>query len=170
MTAMTAREAFRIAWAADRKANASYPKSRFILKWFRRAQRWRAGRGPFARAAFILIGGTYKLVTESFMGIELPVSTKVGPGLRLRHGVGIVVNPASQIGANVMIRQGVTLGNRKTANDCPIIEDGVEIGVGAVIIGAITVGEGSRIGPNAVVFKDVPAGAVVTSPASEIRG
>lgn len=163
------RQAYREAVAADRRANASYPKSRFILRWFRRAQRWRTERGPFARLVFLIVGGSYKLVTEGFMGIELPVSTSVGPGLRLRHGVGVVVNPASRIGAGVMIRQGVTLGNRRSSDDCPTIEDGVEIGVGAVIIGSITVGRGARIGPNAVVFKDVPAGAVVLSPAAEIR-
>lgn len=165
----TPRQAYRAAVAADRRANASYPKSRFILRWFRRAQRWRAERGPLARIMFLIVGGSYKVATEGFMGIELPVSTHVGPGLRLRHGVGVVVNPASRIGAGVMIRQGVTLGNRKTSDDCPTIEDGVEIGVGAVIIGAVTVGAGARIGPNAVVFKDVPAGAVVLSPAADIR-
>lgn len=165
----TPRQAYREAVAADRRANASYPKSRFILRWFRRAQRWRTARGPLARLVFLLVGGSYKLVTEGFMGIELPVSTSVGPGLRLRHGVGVVVNPASRIGAGVMIRQGVTLGNRKSSDDCPTIEDGVEIGVGAVIIGSITVGAGARIGPNAVVFRDVPAGAVVLSPAAEVR-
>lgn len=163
------RERFRTAWAADRKANAAYPKSRFVLRWFRSAQRWRAGRGPLSRLVFLAVGGSYKLVTEGFMGIELPVSTEVGPGLRLRHGVGIVVNPASRIGAGVMLRQGVTLGNRKLSDDCPVIEDGVEIGVGAVVIGAVTVGVNARIGPNAVVFRDVPAGAVVMSPASDIR-
>lgn len=169
MSATSPREQFRTSWAADRKANASYPKSRFVLRWFRSAQRWRAGRGPLARLVFVLVGGSYKLVTEGFMGIELPVSTTVGPGLRLRHGVGVVVNPASRIGSNVMIRQGVTLGNRKLPDDCPTIEDDVEIGVGAVIIGPVTVGRGARIGPNAVIFRDVPPGAVVASPPSEIR-
>jgi putative colanic acid biosynthesis acetyltransferase WcaB len=163
------RAVHRMNVAADRTANAAYPKSRFVLRWFRRAQRWRATSGPLGRLMFVIVGGSYKVVTEWFMGIELPVSTSVGPGLRLRHGVGIVVNPASSIGANVMIRQGVTLGNRRTTTDCPTIEDDVEIGVGAVIIGAVTIGRGARIGPNAVIFRDVPAGAVVLSPASEIR-
>lgn len=163
------RETFRATWAADRRANASYPKSRFVLRWFRSAQRWRTTRGPVARLMFLIVGGSYKAITEGFMGIELPVSTQVGPGLRLRHGVGIVVNPASRIGANVMLRQGVTLGNRTSAADCPVIEDDVEIGVGAVVIGAVTIGRGARIGPNAVVFRDVPRGAAVLSPASEIR-
>lgn len=169
LTPQTPRQRYRAELAADRSANAAYPKSRFILRWLRSAQRWRRGRGPFARAMFVLIGGSYKLITEGFMGIELPVSTEIGPGLRLRHGIGIVVNPASTIGANVMIRQGVTLGNRKTSTDCPVIEDDVEIGVGAVVIGPVTVGKGARLGPNAVVFRDVPAGHVVESPASTVR-
>lgn len=169
MTTVSPRQQYRLAVAADRAANRSYPKSRFVLRWFRAAQRWRAARGPVARALFLVVGGSYKVVTEGFMGIELPVSTRVAPGLRLRHGVGVVVNPATVIGANVMIRQGVTLGNRRASDDCPVIGDDVEIGVGAVLIGHVTIGAGAKIGPNAVVFKDVPAGAVVYSPPSEIR-
>lgn len=162
-------EAHRIAVAADRRANAGYPKSRLLLRWLREAQRWRVASGPFARLAALAVGGSYKAVTEGVMGIEMPLSTRIGPGLRLRHGFGVVINPASVIGANVMIRQGVTLGNRTSATDCPVIEDDVEIGVGAVVIGAITVGRGAKIGPNAVVFRDVPPGAVVLSPPSRIR-
>ena len=165
MTSPVVRK-WREAWAADRQANAAYPKSLFILRWFRRAQRWRAGRGPLSRLMFVIVGGSYKLCTEGLMGIELPVSTSVGPGLRLRHGFGVVVNPATRIGTGVMLRQGVTLGNRKAADDCPVIGDDVEIGVGAVIIGSVTIGAGAKIGPNAVVFKDVPAGGVVYSPVS----
>lgn len=158
-----------MAWAADRAANANYPKSRFVLHWFRLCQRWRDTPGPAARLLYALVAGSYKLVTEWLLGIELPPSTRIGPGLRLRHGVGVVVNPASIIGSNVMIRQGVTIGNRTSARDCPRIEDDVEIGVGVVIIGAITVGSGARIGPNAVVFRDVPPRATVLSPQAEIR-
>lgn len=169
VTIATPRHHFREMCVADRAANAAYPKSRFVLRWFRAAQRWRATSGPLGRAMFICVGGSYKLITEGCMGIELPVSTAVGPGLRLRHGFATVINPASRIGANVMLRQGVTLGNRQRRDDCPVIEDDVEIGVGAVIIGAVTVGRGAKIGPNAVVFTDVPPGGVVYSPASERR-
>ncbi|WP_298040057.1 serine acetyltransferase [uncultured Microbacterium sp.] len=169
MTGQSPRELLRAARAADRRSNANYPKSRFVLRWFRLAAYWRGRRGPLARAVFAIVGGGYKLVTETLMGFELPASTEVGPGLRLRHGFGVVVNPATRIGANVMLRQGVTLGNRIASTDCPTIEDDVEIGVGAVIIGAVTIGRGARIGPNAVVFRDVPAGATVASPTSEVR-
>ena len=155
--------------AADRRANRHYPKSRLVLGWFRAAQYWRGRSGLLGKLGHVVVGGSYKVVTEGLMAIELPASTEIGPGLRLRHGMGIVVNPATRIGANVMIRQHVTLGNRRTMDDCPVIEDGVEIGAGAVIIGAVTIGTGARIGPNAVIVKDVPAGTVVYSPLSEVR-
>lgn len=154
---------------ADRRANAHYPKSRLILRWLRAAQAWRTRGGPLGRTGYLLVGGSYKIVTEWVLGVELPASTEIGAGLRLRHGVGVVVNPATRIGSGVMIRQHVTLGNRQSTSDCPTIEDDVEIGVGAVIIGAVTIGRGARIGPNAVVVKDVPPGAVVYSPISVQR-
>lgn len=156
------------AWIRDRAANAAYPKSRIVLRWFRACQSWGARRGPVARAVYVALASSYKLFTEWVMGVELPPTTRVGPGLRLRHAVGLVVNPHTVIGANVMLRHGVTLGNRRTATDCPVIEDGVEIGAGAVIIGAVTIGRGARIGPNAVVIRDVPPGAVVRSPLGEL--
>lgn len=165
----TPRARFRNAVHADRAANAGYAKSRLILRWLRAAQRWRAGRGPLARVMHLVVGGGYKLATEWVLGCEIPASTRIGPGLRLRHAFGVVVNPATVIGANVMLRHGVTLGNRRYADDCPVIADDVEIGVGATVIGAITVGRGARIGPGAVVVSDVPPHAVVRSPEAELR-
>ena len=157
--------------SADRRANRGYPKSQVVLLLFRTSQLVREMRrgSPAAKVLYPLVAGGYKLVSEWVLGIELPASTRCGPGLRLRHGVGVVVNPGSVIGANVMIRHGVTLGNRRSSDDCPRIEDDVEIGVGAVIIGDITVGKGARIGPNVVVVKDVPAGAVLYSPQTDAR-
>lgn len=161
-------EAYRVARAADRHANRNYLKSRVVMGLFRRCQRWRDARGPVARLSYAVHAALYVGLT-SVLGIELPPSTRVGPGLRLRHGVGLVVNPRSVIGANVMIRHGVTLGNRRTRTDCPTIGDDVEIGAGAVIIGAVTIGKGARIGPNCVVITDVPAGATVLSPLGVVR-
>lgn len=166
MSAAHAR--MREALAADRAANRAYPKSRFVLAWFRRCQRWRETPGPAARVMFLVHAAAYRVVTEGLLGIELPTSTRVGPGLRLRHGIGVVVNPHAVIGRGVMIRHGVTLGNRRERDDCPVIEDDVEIGVGAVVIGAVVIGHGARLGPNVVVTHDVPAGATVRSPRPEV--
>lgn len=155
--------------AVDRAANRNYPKSQFVLTWFRHCQRLRRRDGKVARLRYAVSATGYKLATEWVMGVELPPSTTVGKGVRLRHGVGLVVNPGTVIGDNVMLRHGVTLGNRRTPTDCPVIGDDVEIGVGAVVIGRVTIGRGARIGPNAVVVTDVPPGAVVYSPRPVVR-
>lgn len=158
----------RRAWAADRAANRNYGKSRFVLGLFRLCQWLRAAPGPISRVGYLIAAGAYTLIAQWVLGIELP-PPHPWAGLRLRHGVGLVVNPATRIGANVMLRHGVTLGNRIAARDCPTIGDDVEIGAGAVIIGAITIGDGAKIGPNCVVVHDVLPGAVVLSPLGKIR-
>lgn len=143
---------------ADAAANVGYPKSQLVLVMFRTAQFLR-GRDGVGRGAYLVVGSIYKIASEWILGIELPARTRVGPGLRIRHGIGVVVNPTAVIGANVMIRQGVTIGNRKRDDDCPVIHDDVEIGANAVIIGDVVVGTGSRIGAGAVITHDVPEGA-----------
>lgn len=153
----------------DLAANRGYPKSMAVLMAFRTAQWVRARPGLAGRLGYLVVGTAYKLFSEWLLGIELPASTQVGPGLRLRHGVGLVVNPATVIGADVMLRHAVTLGNRRTESDCPRLADGVEVGAGAIIIGEVLVGRGARIGAGAVVTSDVPAQATVLSPTPVVR-
>lgn len=162
MNILTLRENLKLDFAANR----NYPKSKVVLASLRVTQFARELPGPVGSVSRVILGSLHKLLTEWMLGVELPPSTKVGPGLRLRHGIGTVVNPNTIIGRNVMIRQGVTLGNRVGIDDCPQIGDDVEIGAGAVVIGAVSIGQGARIGPNAVVVKDVPAETVVYSPSS----
>ena len=83
------------------------------------------------------------------------------------HTNGIVINADARIGCNCEIFQQVTIGEGK--GGCPEIGDNVSIGPGAKVLGAIKVGDGARIGANAVVVKDVPAGALVVAPTAEIR-
>lgn len=154
---------------ADLAANKGYPKSVVVLVLLRLAQYVRARPGPAARLGYLFVGGTYKLVAEWVLGVEIPARTSVGAGLRLRHGVGTVVNPHAVIGRDVMIRHGVTLGNRRTETDCPVLEDGVELGAGAAVIGDVRIGAGSRLGANVVVVEDVPAGSTVHAGATVIR-
>ncbi|GAB3245003.1 serine acetyltransferase [Kineosporia babensis] len=159
----------------DWSANRGYPKSQVVLVLFRAAQQLRRTDASWARPAYLLVGTGYKLISEWLLGVELPVRTEVGPGLRLRHGVGLVVNPHARIGAGVMLRHGVTIGNRRAETDCPVIEDGVELGANVVIIGSVRIGADARIGAGSVVVHDVPAratvhpGPVVVRPAAEDR-
>jgi serine O-acetyltransferase len=82
----------------------------------------------------------------------------IGPGLFVAHGYSTTL-AAQRIGANCYVHQGVTVGWDYRSDRAPIIEDDVFIGAGAVIVGAVTIGRGARIGSNAVVLCDVPPGA-----------
>lgn len=105
-------------------------------------------------------------------GIELPYSAKVGRRVKIEHQGGIVVHGDSVIGDECTIRQGVTLGMKNTdkAFDAPTLERGVDVGCGAVILGAIVVGEGASVGANAVVVKDVEAGAIAVGVPARVIG
>ena len=103
----------------------------------------------------ILLIPLYRFISV-FLGISLPRSCKIGSGLVIFHFGAIAINELVVIGENCTIRQGVTIGNKNTSDDVPIIGDNVDIGVGAVIIGKIRIGNNVCIGANAVVLKDVP--------------
>lgn len=95
-------------------------------------------------------------------GIELPYSVRVGRGVVIEHQGGIVIHGDAIIGDRCIIRQGCTLGLRRLedAFAAPVLEEGVQLGAGAVLLGRITIGRGATIGANAVVLEDVPAGAL----------
>ncbi len=98
-------------------------------------------------------------------GIEIHPGAKVGRNLFIDHGMGVVIGETSVIGDNVTMYQGVTLGGKggaeKGAKRHPTIEDGVIIGAGAQVLGDIVMGQGAKIGANAVVTGEVPAGCTV---------
>lgn len=96
-------------------------------------------------------------------GIEMNQHTAIGFGLRFPHRGGIVIHPMTVIGENCEIMQGVTLGNNimKSRSGVPQIGDGVLLCAGSKIIGDVSVGNGSIVGANAVVTKDVPAHVIV---------
>lgn len=104
------------------------------------------------------------------LGVCLDFTTDIGPGLYLPHPFGIVVNRRCRIGANCNLAQHVTLGlkSREPLAGCPVIGDRVYLGPGAVVIGAVTVGDEAAIGANAVVTRDVPPRAVAAGVPAKI--
>lgn len=91
-----------------------------------------------------------------------------GPGFVLNHSIGVVINGQVRGGSNLSLEHQVTIGAERGQN--PILASDVYIGAGAKVIGAVTIGDGARIGANAVVLKDVPAGATVVGiPARIVR-
>lgn len=96
-------------------------------------------------------------------GIEIHPGAKVGARLVIDHGMGVVFGETSEVGNDCIIFHGVTLGGSKfdPVKRHPTVGNRVLIGAGAKILGPITLGDGSRVGANSVVAKDVPAGATV---------
>ena len=101
-------------------------------------------------------------LAEMLCGVTIGVEAKIGRRLVIEHSGAIVVHGNSVIGDDCIIRQGVTIGNRRLDRlmDAPNIGNRVNIGAGAKILGAVRIGDDAEIGANAVVIADVPAGAI----------
>jgi len=102
-------------------------------------------------------------VMRFFTGIEIHPGASIGPRFFIDHGMGVVIGETAEGGADVTLYHGVTLGGTslEKGKRHPTLEDRVVVGSGAKILGAIVIGEGSRIGSNAVVVKSVPPNSVV---------
>jgi serine O-acetyltransferase len=115
---------------------------------------------------------TLALVTRAVTGIEIHPAADVGEGLFIDHGNGVVIGETAQIGENVTLYQGVTLGGTgfATGKRHPTVQDNVTIGSGAKLLGPITIGHGAKIGANSVVIHDVPPNStVVGNPGHPVR-
>ena len=91
-------------------------------------------------------------------GADIPLNCKLGGGFMIPHPNGVVIYPGTEIGPNCMLFQQVTIGHAE--GGVPKLGGHVDVGAGARLIGPITIGDHARIGANAVVTKDVPAGAI----------
>lgn len=134
----------------------------FWALFWHRFGNWRMGIRPkLLRAPMTALYRAMAKLSEVLGGVMLPYTVQVGRRLKIEHFGGIVIS-ARRIGDDVILRQNTTFGiasvNDVTAR--PIIGDRVDIGVGVVIIGDVTVGDDSVIGANAVVTRDVPPGSV----------
>lgn len=103
-------------------------------------------------------------------GIEIHPGAKIGKRLVIDHGMGVVIGETAEIGNDCIIFHGVTLGGIKFSptKRHPTVGNQVLIGTGAKVLGPLNLGDGSRIGANAVVTKDVPAGATVVGNPAQI--
>jgi serine O-acetyltransferase len=106
-------------------------------------------------------------------GVEIHPGAEIGQRFFIDHGMGVVVGETSKVGDDVTLYQGVTLGGTslEKGKRHPTIGDGVIIGSGAQVLGPLNVGNGARIGANAVVLQDVPQGATMVGiPAKIVMG
>lgn len=110
-----------------------------------------------------LLARWFSQIMRSLTGIEIHPGATIGPNFFIDHGMGVVIGETAEVGSCVTLYHGVTLGGTSLnkGKRHPTLEDNVVVGAGAKILGAITVGENSRIGANAVVVKAVPPNSVV---------
>ena len=124
---------------------------------------WRMGiKSRLLRAPFSLLYRSLYRWCRNIYGIELPYSAKVGRRVIIEHQGAIVIHGNAVIGDDCILRHGVTLGNRTLdrPHEAPCVGKRVNIGTGAKILGAVSVGDGATIGANSVVLCDVPAQSV----------
>jgi serine O-acetyltransferase len=131
-------------------------------------------RPGLVRPLHVLARGLHRWATAR-AAIDLPWQTSIGPGFRIVHGFGLVVNARARLGSNVTVFQGATIGQRDrwedgaAASDYPAIGDEVFVGAYAMVLG-VTVGRGSTIAPLSVVVDPVADSVVVSgNPARVIR-
>ena len=115
------------------------------------------GRGFTTLARFL------SHVARFLTGIEIHPAARLGPGLFIDHGMGVVIGETAEVGENVTLLQGVTLGGTSLRREKrhPTLGNDVVVGAGAKIIGGFTIGDGSRIGAGSVVVREVPPNCVV---------
>jgi serine O-acetyltransferase len=110
------------------------------------------------RHGFRLPGRILSQIGRFLTGIEIHPGATIGRGVMIDHGMGVVVGETTIVGDDCSIFQGVTLGGtgKETGKRHPTLERGVTVGVGASVLGAITIGEGSKVGAGSVVLRDMP--------------
>ncbi len=112
-----------------------------------------------------------RAIIRIIFSADIPYKLTIGKGTKMPHdALGSVFHPDVIIGRDCIIRQGVTIGGRSGYDKLPVLEDGVDVGAHAQILGPITLGHNSVIGAGAIVVKDVPPYAVVVgNPARIIK-
>ena len=110
-------------------------------------------------------------LTRHLTGVEIHPGATLGRRLFIDHGMGVVIGETAEVGDDVLLFHGVTLGGRDMVKGKrhPTLGDHVTVGAGAKVLGPVNVGDGARIGANSVVVKDVPAGAVMVGVPGKLR-
>jgi serine O-acetyltransferase len=154
-------------WSRERKAPFEWAPSRSLLASIRDYQRLLSSRGVLARwlCRFAVLRHRWWTIAT---GADIPLNCKIGGGLLLPHPNGIVIHPDAEIGPNCLLFHQVTIG--QGAGGVPTLEGHVDVGAGAKIFGRLRIGKHAKIGANAVVLDDVPAGATAVGiPAKIVR-
>jgi serine O-acetyltransferase len=117
----------------------------------------------FYKRKFYFIARVISQISRFFTGVEIHPGAKIGRRFFIDHGMGVVIGETCEIGDNVTVFQGVTLGGtgKEKGKRHPTVNDNALIATGAKVLGSITIGENSKVGAGSVVLKDVPPNSTV---------
>jgi len=160
-------------WAADLSRYAMRrpflkEQSIWALWLYRLGRRLDKRADGVVRSCLLAVYWLLFRLIETGVGISLPKSAVIGPGLRIWHFGGIFVHPDTVMGANCTLRQGVTIGNRREGGPVPVIGDNVDFGAYAQVLGGVRIGDNCRIGAMSVVLSDLPDGATAVGAPARI--
>lgn len=154
----------------DIRANRGNTKGSFIVVFFRLANAAGSTTNAFWRLAGAVLVFLYKIIINWLLCVDIDHRVTAGPGLRVFHGQGLVVNGTAVLGHNVTLRHNTTIGNKAADGGSPVIDSGVDVGANSVLLGSIHIGSNVVIGAGSVVVHDVLDGDVVAgNPAHSIR-
>jgi len=150
--------------AARNKFEVAFLYSGLHAIWAHRIAHW------FWTHKLLFIARSISQLSRFITGIEIHPGAKIGTGFFIDHGMGVVIGETTEVGENVTLYHGVTLGGVSTEKGKrhPTIHNNVVVGAGAKILGAIEIGESSRVGANAVVVNPVPENSVVVGVPGQI--
>lgn len=153
----------------DWAANKGNVRSGVIVVMFRLAQLFTHSNilgKLFLFPAYLI----YRFIVQIFVGFDIPARTEIGPGFRVFHCQGIIVNPDVVIGENCTLRHSTTIGNKRESGAVPKIGNWVDVGCHTVILGGITIADHTTVGAGSLVLSDSsPNSIMVGSPARMIR-
>lgn len=121
---------------------------------------------------FALVGRLLSHISRFLTGVEIHPGAEIGRRFFIDHGAGIVIGETTEIGDDVMLYHGVTLGGDSLEDEKrhPTLEDGVTVGAGATLLGPIVVGEGASVGAGSVVLDSVPTNCTVVGNPAKLVG
>ncbi|BBY33277.1 serine O-acetyltransferase EpsC [Mycolicibacter minnesotensis] len=166
----TVREDLRNARNHDPAARGDFENA-LVYSGLHAIWSYRVAHRLWAKPALRGVARVLAQATRFATGIEIHPGASIGRRFFIDHGLGVVIGETTEIGDDVMVYHGVTLGGRSLSHGKrhPTIGNGVTVGAGAKVLGPITIGDGSAIGANAVVTQNVPADCIATGIPAAVR-
>lgn len=159
-----------IIYNEDKTVNSDNTKGLFIVSIFRIVHYFIVSNNRLFSFFGRILNIFYKLITEYLIGMKLPSSLKVGKGLCVFHGIGLIIHESTIIGEFVTLRNSTTIGSKNNKTGAPILGNNINVGSNCVIIGNIKIGDNVTIGAGTIITKDIPSNCtVVGNPARIIK-